>query len=165
MTPTGSLSRTATVSRSEKPCIRCGVVKPLADFYAHPRMADGRLGKCKECSKRYARDDRKLSPEKHRAYAAKHRNTPNRLAQRKVYRARELAKWPERQAARKKVANAIRSGALTRQPCARCGSTERIHGHHHDYLRPLDVVWLCEPHHREEHAVIAKATDQTKEKP
>jgi hypothetical protein len=38
-------------------------------------------------------------------------------------------------------------GRLVKQPCAVCGSTEKVEKHHKDYLKPLDVVWLCRAHH------------------
>ena len=34
-----------------KKCFKCGIEKELSEFYAHPRMGDGHLGKCKECTK------------------------------------------------------------------------------------------------------------------
>lgn len=57
----------------------------------------------------------------------------------------------EREKASGKVQTAIRKGLLIRQPCERCGSTERIHAHHDDYSKPLDVMWLCPLHHRQRH--------------
>jgi hypothetical protein len=34
-----------------KKCFKCGLEKPLSEFYKHPRMKGGCLGKCKDCTK------------------------------------------------------------------------------------------------------------------
>ena len=49
----------------------------------------------------------------------------------------------------------MRRGEITRGPCEVCGSS-KTHGHHEDYSRPLDVVWLCGLHHRELHRLERK---------
>jgi hypothetical protein len=66
------------------------------------------------------------------------------------YRDRE--RHPEKHRARQALQAAVKAGRIVKGPCARCGSSERVHGHHPDYARPLEVTWLCPPCHRKEHA-------------
>lgn len=35
--------------------------------------------------------------------------------------------------------------------CENCGSTENLHRHHPDYDKPLEIMVLCEPCHKEVH--------------
>ncbi len=53
--------------------------------------------------------------------------------------------------ARQRVNNALRSGLLVKRPCEICGTTDRVHAHHDDYNKPLDVMWLCPQHHHDRH--------------
>jgi hypothetical protein len=39
---------------------------------------------------------------------------------------------------------------IRKLPCAKCGNPES-EGHHEDYRKPFDVIWLCHKHHREAH--------------
>ena len=39
-----------------KACIICHEAKPLNEYYTHPRMADGHLNKCKDCTKRHVKE-------------------------------------------------------------------------------------------------------------
>src|SRR5438132_144622 len=53
---------------------------------------------------------------------------------------------------------AIRRGRLVRHPCESCGSASHVHAHHHDYRKPFEVRWLCDPCHKAEHKAIRAAT-------
>lgn len=70
---------------------------------------------------------------------------------------RQRKKFPQREKARAAVAYAIRLGKIVSMPCLVCG--EHAEAHHPDYSRPLDVVWLCDTHHKEVHA-LAKSLQQ-----
>lgn len=66
----------------------------------------------------------------------------------------DRARDPSKIRARKAVQHAVDAGRLTRCPCEVCGSTARVHAHHDDYSKPLDVMWLCVTHHRERHRYL-----------
>ena len=65
----------------------------------------------------------------------------------------QKAKFPEKIAARQALGVAVRTGQIRKRPCEHCGA-KKVHGHHPDYSRPLDVVWLCPPCHRKEHEAM-----------
>jgi hypothetical protein len=130
-----------------KRCFKCGESRPAEEFYPHPRMADGRLGKCKLCAKSDVAVNRSANLERIRAYDRGRIKLPHRKALRSALVRTERREYPERHRARLMVYRAVRNGTLTRRPCERCGAV-RVEGHHDDYGKPLAVRWLCASHHR-----------------
>lgn len=59
-------------------------------------------------------------------------------------------------ASRQILAIALKSGHLIKQPCEECGQIEGVDGHHPDYDKPLDIIWLCRLHHAREHVRLRK---------
>lgn len=137
-----------------KPCIKCGVTKSLTEFYAHPKMADGRLGKCKSCTKIDAntrRDAKKLDPEwieaeraRCRAKAARARKVGTFQNSSNAVKSAWRKRNPVQTSAHKKVSRALSKGIITKpSACNRCGAKTRLEAHHADYSKPLAVEWLC----------------------
>jgi len=61
-------------------------------------------------------------------------------------------KYPEKNAARKMVSGAITLGLLIRPTvCSKCIKECKPEGHHPDYSKPLEVIWLCRECHNKEH--------------
>lgn len=131
-------------------CFRCGKTKPLSDFYKHPQMGNGHLGKCKECNKQDVRDNYRLRRDQYRRYYAERETTQRRKEHRHRRQKLRRQKHPEKYKANYLAGDAIRDGRLIRQPCEKCGNP-KTEAHHDDYSKPLDVRWLCFKHHREHH--------------
>lgn len=138
----------------EKRCFKCGEKKDAGDFYCHPEMASGRLGKCKECTRIDVQDNRRKRVDQYRAYEAERYKRPERKAAARRVSNGWARRHPERYRATTAVNNAVRDGRLMKPTtCELCGSSGRIHGHHHDYAEPLAVTWLCPScHHHADHA-------------
>ncbi len=65
---------------------------------------------------------------------------------------------PDKERSRWMVAEAIKSGKLVREPCVECGE-KKVHGHHEDYSKHLEVIWLCQEHHADLHRNKEKPQD------
>ena len=155
-----------------KKCSKCKVEKDESEFSKSKSKKSGLDYRCKECCKTRCKEWRKKNPlygkdwyEKNPQYNKKYskgwyRNSKNierkkqhnedwRKNNREYFRNwdKNHPKDPIAVKARHMVASAIENGTLIRQPCSVCKTNKFIHGHHEDYHKPLDVIWLCAKHH------------------
>lgn len=129
-----------------KKCFKCKKNKPLEAFYRHKQMKDGRLNKCKECAKSDSKKNRDKNIDYYREYD-RGRGCRTSFEYTKKYR----ESYPNKYKAHNMVNNAIRDKKLHAEPCEVCGTKDRVHAHHDDYLKPLNVRWLCAVHHFQWH--------------
>ena len=69
---------------------------------------------------------------------------------------RHQARFPKAAAATRIARNATRAGRIPRANRCQvlgCAETQRLERHHHDYDKPLEVLWACAKHHRRGHSV------------
>ena len=119
----------------EKKCQTCG-----KEFWA--RYSDVKIGLGRFCSrscagKSGAKKAQKITGPDHWLW----KGGPEAMRERRI-------RDPIKENARSFVLTALRNGKLNRLPCQVCG-LEKSEAHHKDYLKPLDVEWLCRKHHRE----------------
>ncbi len=134
-----------------KACFKCDRVLSLSNFYRHPKMADGYLNKCKECTKRDVRKNRKMRVNYYRWYDQYRETTSHRRALKKTYQKHWRERWPEKYRAHTLLGYAVRSGHIQKHSCSQCGSNVHVEGHHFDYNQPLNVIWLCRDCHKNTH--------------
>lgn len=102
-----------------------------------------------ERHRNYARNSYKRNRDQRMADLRKyyHHNKEERIAYSKDWREKNREKYR----AYYTLKNAIRSGSVKKRLCSVCGTKERVDGHHEDYSKPLEVIWLCPTHHKERH--------------
>lgn len=131
-----------------KSCFKCHISKPIDQFYKHPKMKDGHLNKCKECTRRDTHQNYEENREAHSSYDKLRQRRVDRRQKKQGYLRRHRLIYPERDKARQAVARALRFGRLRKEPCLICGTIENLQAHHEDYDKPLEVKWYCDKHHR-----------------
>ena len=138
-----------SVSLSEtKVCPMCKEEKPASEFYVN-RAQGGRLcSYCKPCSLERKNASRAQRSKYDQAYRAANADKRRRWA-------RERATVKKR--AKDALSRAIETGRMVRPAnCSECGRSDvQIQGHHPDYSKPLDVVWLCPTCHGAAHRVAS----------
>lgn len=147
-----------------KCCSRCQEVKPRTEFERHQSAKDGLRGYCKVCKKAEKKRYYLKYPEKKRALRRRCKSTKVRNAIKKkeryhndpVYREKKKEVWrqaqrlfPEKVRARRQLQRAVRAGRIPKFPCP-CGNPNS-QGHHEDYSKPFEVVWMCASCHMKEH--------------
>lgn len=154
-----------------KKCFKCGVEKENSQFYVHKKMADGILGKCKDCTKSDSKNTfkRKMrDPEWRERELARHRIKSVKARKNGTVSKRlrvTSSDWDKRNPHKKKahasVNNGIRDGKINPKPCEKCGS-KNSQAHHDDYSKSLDVIWLCPRHHSDRHIELRQIREYGK---
>lgn len=143
-------------------CPKCKKQKTAKHFNASKNASNGLFVWCIDCRSADARtkrsamssEDRKAERERiriwrtHRTEEQRQRHRESGLACMRRYNANHP--HPERVKACSIFNYAITSGLIERGRCVKCGE-ENAHGHHPDYSKPLEVIWLCRIHHAEHH--------------
>lgn len=133
-----------------KMCARCKKLKPLSSFHAtKDRKAKAY---CITCDNAWWAEYRAANRSRVRSHQrAWERKFAKQIAKKKAKRYRSEPEYRKRVLARQRVYLAVKSGRIKRGPCSSCGSTDKVHGHHEDHSKPLEVVWLCMGCHLKEH--------------
>jgi hypothetical protein len=150
-----------------KVCPGCHEEKRIEEYYVSKSQ-------CKTCCK--ARDkryreanrarlneyDRQRNKAEHRvADRAKRASTGKGRASMRQRREKFVETNPLKRSAHVAVRAALKRGEMRREPCQfvelatgqRCYA-KATEGHHEDYTKPLEVVWLCKKHHDERHVML-----------
>lgn len=108
-------------------------------------------------NKAYYKENKKRERARARTYRLENLKTVkakqklySQSAKGKAARKKYDARIPEKIKARWKLRNAVQQGLIVKCPCEQCGAI-KAHGHHPDHSKPLEVIWLCEPCHKQLH--------------
>lgn len=92
----------------------------------------------------YTEEEKQAEKQRRQAYyQANKERFKKRFNEDETYRSKVLA--------RKMVNKYVSEGLLKMGACKVCGTSEKVDAHHEDYMKPLDVIWLCRKHHHEHH--------------
>lgn len=141
----------------EAQCTTCKQWFDFTNFYKSKRGSLGIKSECKKCHCLTNMATRDLA--KHRATNREWMRSSG-YQQRPEVRARDLERSRVKNCtihakARALANRAVELGFLTRpELCPQCGRDGKIHAHHEDYTKPLDVEWLCTVCHGERHQTL-----------
>ncbi len=139
-----------------KHCGSCNETKPFSEFTKNPARKDGYHNQCKPCRSAEQKRRRAKYRVEYAEMEYQRNQTPHRKEQLKEAGKRRN---PKQVMAVRLVNNAVRSGLLIKpDKCSMCHDKCRVQGHHHDYDKPLDVIWVCIQCHGELHGRVVVRT-------
>lgn len=151
-----------------KKCNRCLEEKESSCFHKNASAKDGLYSMCSVCSSKYrkgyyaknkdeinrkSREYHHATPEYQKARNKRYRNTEKGKKQASESHKRWRVNNLHKKVAHESVSQAIKKGNLIKpSKCQICGDEpNKLSGHHHDYEKPLDVVWCCQQCHSNIH--------------
>jgi hypothetical protein len=100
--------------------------------------------------KQRSRPKKQYSRESWRGYWRSYYKNHSKQLIKKVLDCRK--REPEKTIARSKVYYAIKTGKLIKPTkCSDCNEEKFLQGHHEDYSKPLNLIWLCTTCHHKKH--------------
>lgn len=129
----------------KKRCIKCGIEKPIIEFYRHSEMKDGYVNKCKECTKKETRlrynekshDETWVESQRARGREKyKRLNYKSRPFSNKTYKDFHIVK------------------TISRNLRAKGFNTTGLEAHHWNYNLPKSVILLSRKAHHRIHKYI-----------
>ena len=146
MMPDHNNSNVSLKARSKdtmKTCNTCQQEKPLEDFPPSKQNKDGRITKCRVCTRKSANERRKKNLLKRRIQNLNWSKKPSSKLTLKKSKTRWRINNKHKIEAHRIVWKMLQSGRLFRLPCCMCGEEKNTVAHHDDYEKPLEVKWLC----------------------
>lgn len=137
-----------------KTCSDCGSTKEPSSFYISRHKTP--TARCKLCTNKRNRARivwrRNNEPKKIRE---RDRTSAKRFYKRhckEIIKKNKLVELTVKGKARKALRSAVVNGTVIKpKNCKSCKKVLKLHGHHTNYRKPLDVIWLCAPCHKKEH--------------
>ena len=126
-------------------CGLCGIEKPLEQYQRNKSNPLGRAYWCKECRREFDRQ-RNLLPDR-RLYIKQWEQSERGKQLRAISRKKDRQQNKGKYYARRLLNKLIKEGVIERKICEICSKIGT--GHHPDYSKPVEVVWLCRKHHAE----------------
>ena len=146
--------------KEQKKCSKCKVLKEINEFYKDKSAKDGYAWWCKVCRGDYLR--KYFVSDKHRAYRRMYQKQEAHRSYQRKYQKQEAPREYRRKYAREHAylyKDEKRARYLARMAkdeikkdfCEDCGIKDRLHMHHEDYSKPLEVITLCILCHEKRH--------------
>ena len=140
-------------------CSRCKKEKNIQEFHKNKRQPQGYEYYCKECSRIF-----KLNVLSNGGNKKKYLELMRKANKKSYWKDIEESRRKKRNFYRKREmeykANALlnvyikRGKVIKKDICEDCYNKKAIDGHHEDYKKPLEVIWLCEKCHGRRHRKI-----------
>jgi len=139
-----------------KKCTNCEVEKDVNQFYEKKNGLYGKHAECKKCMRGKNKKYREENPEKiyirnkiysgklKELYSESHINSHVRMHERSIIGFERYAEKKMQLLAGSLLNYAIRINLIQKPiECVMCKRERDIQGHHIDYSKPLQVIWVC----------------------